>query len=256
VGVTGYDVYRDGGTTPVGSDVKATTWPDTGLAPGSTHTYTVTAHDAAGNNSVPSNTATATVSGPVPVFTEDFESGSIGPPRWTTPTAGLVAEQAVVHGGNWAAEETSTGATTWSSTQLPATYRALHVSAWLYIKQRSTSAGFFKLRSATGAYIAYLYVNAAGFLAVRNDAGLVTHASTTSVSAGQWHHVELALNENPGGQITIWAALDGTRVTFSTPVTITETLGTNPIGQLTLGDDVAGRSCDIAIDDLTADTDV
>jgi hypothetical protein len=256
VGITGYNVYRDGAMTAAVTDVHETTWADTGLATGSTHTYTVVAHDAAGNNSPPSNTAGATVAGPVPVFTEDFESGSIGPPRWTTPTAGLVAQQATVHGGGWAAEESSTGTPTWASTQLPSTYRALHVSAWVYIKQRSTSAGLFKLRSANGAYIAYLYVNAAAYLAVRNDAGLVTHASTTTVSTGQWHKVEIGLDTNPGGPVTIWAALDGSRATFSTPVTTSETLGTNPIGQLTLGDDVAGRNYDIAIDDITADTNV
>jgi hypothetical protein len=192
----------------------------------------------------------------LPVFTEDFESGSIAPPRWTTPTAGLTTQQSTVHAGNWAAEETSTGTTTWSSAQLPATYRALHVSAWVYLKQRSTSAGLFKLRSASGAYIAYLYVNAGGFLSVRNDAGLVTHAGSATVSTGHWHQVEIGVDTNPGGQITIWAALDGTRVTFGTPVTSTETLGNNPIGQLTLGDDVAGRSYDIAIDDVWADTSV
>ncbi|HEY2176622.1 MAG TPA: fibronectin type III domain-containing protein [Mycobacteriales bacterium] len=435
VGVTGYNVYRDGGTTPAAADVHATAWADIGLAPGSTHTYTVVAHDTAGNNSAPSNVASATVantvpigppagltaqqsatagqvaitwsppdagtatsyavyrdgqalsSGPttsytdrsapdsvavtyrvvasdaadntssasvtitpdwtapsapgqvsaaatgvstakiswtaatdtvgvtaytitrsapgeanstvatvsggttavtdttgtrgttytysvvaadaqgntsarstaavtLPVFTEDFESGSIAPPRWTTPTAGLTTQQSTVHAGNWAAEETSTGTTTWSSAQLPATYRALHVSAWVYLKQRSTSAGLFKLRSASGAYIAYLYVNAGGFLSVRNDAGLVTHAGSATVSTGHWHQVEIGVDTNPGGQITIWAALDGTRVTLGTPVTSTETLGNNPIGQLTLGDDVAGRSYDIAIDDVWADTSV
>ena len=255
VGVTDYTITRTepGGTTATVAHVPAdtTTVTDTTGARGSAYTYSVVAADAAGNTSAP-----ATASVRLPVFTEDFETGSIGPPRWTTPTAGLGTEQAAVHGGNWAAEEASTGAVTWSTTQLPTTYRALHVSAWVYLKQRRTSAGFVKLRSASGAYIAYLYVNAAGYLSVRNDAGLVTHVSTSAISTGRWHQVEIALDTNPGGQITIWAALDGTRVTFGTPVTSTETLGTNPIGQLTLGDDVAGRSYDIAIDDLWADTNI
>jgi subtilisin family serine protease len=51
VGVTGYDVYRDGvkvGTT------DAVSFLDEGLVPGTTHRYTVTASDAAGNVSVAS----------------------------------------------------------------------------------------------------------------------------------------------------------------------------------------------------------
>ena len=52
--VAGYNVYRDAvklNTVPVGS----TSYSDTGLAPGVSHTYTVTAIDAAANESAASN---------------------------------------------------------------------------------------------------------------------------------------------------------------------------------------------------------
>ncbi len=61
VGVTGYDVYR--GSTKV-STVTGTTFTDTGLTASTTYTYTVKAHDAAGNVSAASNSVTqATQSG-------------------------------------------------------------------------------------------------------------------------------------------------------------------------------------------------
>jgi hypothetical protein len=59
VGVTGYKVFRDGGTTPIGTVTSGTTFADTRLAPSSTHTYMVVAVDAAGNQATPS-TAEAT----------------------------------------------------------------------------------------------------------------------------------------------------------------------------------------------------
>jgi uncharacterized delta-60 repeat protein len=59
VGVTGYEVFRDGGATAVGT-TSGTTFSDTGLAPDSTHSYAVVAVDAAGNRSALSNTASAT----------------------------------------------------------------------------------------------------------------------------------------------------------------------------------------------------
>ncbi len=59
VGVTGYQVFRDGGATAVGT-TSGTTFSDTGLAPDSTHSYAVVAVDAAGNRSALSNTASAT----------------------------------------------------------------------------------------------------------------------------------------------------------------------------------------------------
>ncbi|MGW4746925.1 cellulose binding domain-containing protein [Streptomyces sp. NPDC004290] len=63
VGVTGYDVVRDG--TRVGSPL-GTSFTDTGLAPGSRHRYQVTARDAAGNTSGPSAAVEATTTtGPV-----------------------------------------------------------------------------------------------------------------------------------------------------------------------------------------------
>jgi len=56
-GVTGYEVYRDGQLlTTTGS--TATSYSDTTVTPGSTHSYEVRARDAAGNRSAPSNSAT------------------------------------------------------------------------------------------------------------------------------------------------------------------------------------------------------
>ncbi len=62
VGVGGYDVLRDGalvGTT----DGTTTSFSDTGLLAGSTHTYTVDAFDAAGNKSAQSSPVPGTTQG-------------------------------------------------------------------------------------------------------------------------------------------------------------------------------------------------
>jgi cellulose 1,4-beta-cellobiosidase len=52
VGVTGYDVYRNG--TRVGSPAAGTTYTDTGLSAATAYSYTVRARDAAGNVSAAS----------------------------------------------------------------------------------------------------------------------------------------------------------------------------------------------------------
>ncbi|MFD0021690.1 cellulase family glycosylhydrolase [Streptomyces sp. NPDC058382] len=56
-GVTGYDVYR--GSTKAGN-ASGTVHTDTGLAAGTSYTYTIRARDAAGNTSAPSASVTAT----------------------------------------------------------------------------------------------------------------------------------------------------------------------------------------------------
>src|SRR5262249_56828495 len=63
VGVVNYTVYRNG--AQVGTPAT-TSYQDTGLAPSTTYTYTVTASDAAGNTSGPSATASGTTQAPPP----------------------------------------------------------------------------------------------------------------------------------------------------------------------------------------------
>ncbi|MGV9453024.1 glycoside hydrolase family 6 protein [Streptomyces sp. NPDC003635] len=58
VGVTGYDVYRNG--TRVGSPAAGTTYTDTGLSAATAYSYTVRARDAAGNVSAASTALSVT----------------------------------------------------------------------------------------------------------------------------------------------------------------------------------------------------
>ena len=58
VAVTGYKVFRD--SVLVAANVTGTTYNDTGLSPSTKYSYTVSAFDAAGNNSLPSSAASAT----------------------------------------------------------------------------------------------------------------------------------------------------------------------------------------------------
>jgi hypothetical protein len=62
-GVTGYHVFRNGGSQPIATlDAATTAYADTGLNAGTTYTYTVTAFDANGE-SAPSNQASAATTG-------------------------------------------------------------------------------------------------------------------------------------------------------------------------------------------------
>ena len=59
VGVSGYHVFRDGGATPIATTTTPT-FADMGLAPGATHSYTVTAFDSSGNESSPTGPVSGT----------------------------------------------------------------------------------------------------------------------------------------------------------------------------------------------------
>ncbi len=85
VGVTGYQIIRNGSTLP--GVVTGTTFTDTGLTGGATYTYTVQALDAAGNVGPASAPAPVTTPATNPVaFADDWTAadGSAWQSAWTT----------------------------------------------------------------------------------------------------------------------------------------------------------------------------
>jgi chitodextrinase len=83
VGVTGYKIYRAG--VQVGTS-GTTSYTDSGLAASTTYSYTVSAYDAAGNNSAPT--------APVSATTTAASSGSYS-------TTFPLTENPISEGGNW-----------------------------------------------------------------------------------------------------------------------------------------------------------
>ncbi|MCU1360100.1 MAG: regulator of chromosome condensation, partial [Ilumatobacteraceae bacterium] len=82
-----YRVYRDGGATAVGT-VAALSFTDTGLTPGSSHTYTVDAVDPSGNVSAKS-TASASIT--VQTAQADTTPPTVpGRPTGTSPSPGTI----------------------------------------------------------------------------------------------------------------------------------------------------------------------
>jgi hypothetical protein len=85
VGVTGYQVFRDGATTPIVTITSGTTFTDTGLAASATHSYTVVAVDAAGNASARSVAASATTLTPRATAPKEQPKVTVRVPRTIIP---------------------------------------------------------------------------------------------------------------------------------------------------------------------------
>jgi len=112
VGTTGYQVFKDGGANPITTinSGTTTTYADTNLAPGSTHSYTVKAFDQATNLSVASNTASATTQTTPDLLPPDPPVLSVGTVSghqvnlsWTKPNdngGGVVSGYKVYRDGN------------------------------------------------------------------------------------------------------------------------------------------------------------
>ncbi len=70
VGVAGYDLFRDGSGSPLATlEPGLRSYADTAVAPGSTHSYTVVAFDAAGNRSSAAGPKSATTPNGTSTFT-------------------------------------------------------------------------------------------------------------------------------------------------------------------------------------------
>ncbi len=112
VGVTGYKIYRAGvqaATSP------GTSFTDSGLSTSTPYSYTVSAYDAAGNNSSPSSSVAATTAG-----AQDFSTIHLGVMGDSSSDEYRADDN---RGGAYAA-------TTFNWVELLAKYRSIDVGAW------------------------------------------------------------------------------------------------------------------------------
>jgi fibronectin type III domain protein/Big-like domain-containing protein/calcineurin-like phosphoesterase family protein len=245
VGVTAYDIYRNGSLLTTTASVNSHL--DQSVQPGTAYSYTVVARDAAGNTSPPSAPAGVTTPTDVTLFSDGFESGDMS--AWAT-SPGMTVQSQTVSDGSFAAEAAAAGSAAYAYEQLAQPWPALYYSARFYLVNRGSSSVYLlRFRTAAKAAVVAVYVSPTGKLAMRDDVTGVTTTSPVQVSSGAWHTVELYGSANgTSSQTSVW--LDGLQVG---ELTGTQDLGTSAIGYLQLGDTSAGKTFDAIFDDVKAD---
>jgi chitodextrinase len=189
VGVSGYDIYRNG--VLVGT-ATATSFQDSGLAASTAYSYYVEAYDAAGNLSANSNTAGATTLNSTVLFQDDFEDGDAA--GWTAVS------------GTWSVATDGTNVYSQTSTSGEAIAYAGN-STWTDY----TYEAKVKLNTSFGnAGLVYRYADASNFYMFRlnNNGGkvelykrvggtftLVASAAQT-VSIGQFYTLKVVTTGN------------------------------------------------------------
>lgn len=215
---------------------------NTPVPPTSTNTSAPLTPTATPPGLTPTVMATSTAISSV-LFRDGFESGDLS--QWTN--FGLVAQQQHIYAGAYAARGTNSGQPVHARKQLNGTYtQAFYSTKFKLLDLAPQGVYLLKFRTAAGASILGLYVGSSGKLSYRNDAGQVTVRSSTRVSQGEWHDVQVRLRTNgSAGQVEVW--YDGVRVD---DLSGTDQLGTTPIGMIQLGDNTSGRTNDIAFDEV------
>ena len=240
-GVVGYQVFRDG--LYIGS-ATGTSYVDTTTQAGVTYTYSVVAMDVAELTSSPSTPASAA---PIGFFNDDFEGNTLA--RWTSAT-NLTVQGQQVFAGSYAARGTSNSLPAFAYKQLSLPQNQLYYRLRFKIISQTQTMNLLKFRTGTGSSILGVFVSNTGMLGSRNDMAAVSTFSTTPVSKGVWHELQVRVQINgSAGQAEFW--LDGNRVDL---LSRTEAFGTNPIGRIQLGENASGIKFDAAYDDVTIDT--
>ena len=220
-GVYGYAIYRDGGTTPLATTAgPVTTYQDTSVAAGSTHTYTVAAFDYAKNYSAPSTSASATTpastSTQAAVWNMDEPAGttamvdSSGNGNNGTLVGGVQAGVPGEAGTAYSFNGTSSYVDVPNAASLVAGPANINISFWLNTTHLPSSGDYDLVRM--GVYPGQEYKVE---LEKTNQIGCTFHGLSGSNNAtgganlanGAWHHIVCIKTSS---QIQLW--IDGVDV--------------------------------------------
>jgi len=225
IGVAGYDVYKDGATTPLAVLAPtATGYADTSVNPSSTHSYTVDAFDAAGNHSVPAGPASATTpAGTVTVILNPVADSYVnsGSPTSNFGTATVLR----VAGG-------STVMTSYLRFDLSHATGSIQSASLKLTAGSSSSLGFsaFGVANTTWGETTITYANAPTLAATATgSSGPITTGSVASVAIGG-----LAAPAE-GGLLSVALTGSGSQESLAsresaTPPQLVLTIGSGPVG--------------------------
>lgn len=248
VGTLSYRIFRDGGSTPIAT-LTATSWPeagtqpvlryqDTGLAPGSSHTYTYQATDGSHNSAKSPASAPVTVSSTSPSLSYQQTVLNSNPSfLWPlNETSGSTANDASPNGFNGTYEPgTTQGApgpfSGQTATSLDGNTGLVTANNQVAGPQQFTIEGWFKTTTNDGGKLVGFGNNQTGsssnydrHIYMMNDGQLtfgiwngktVTIQTPNTYNDGVWHYVVATYNQSAGGAMTFYVdgRLIGTNTT-------------------------------------------
>ena len=237
-----YRIYRDQGTTPVGTTSSSSTgivsFTDTNV-PAGTHTYAVSASDGSNEGPRSADSDDVSVAGSTSVFADDFSAGFT---NWSGSTAmSLDPSQGGIASPSARAQTTSAPA--WAFRTLTTALTTGCISMNVNVGSiGSPYVALLRLRTAANGNIVRVFMNGTGLLWIKSDVSGQQISSSTVIGTG-WHNVELC-----GGSGTWHLYRDGTPIVG----TWTANTGSAPIGRIEIGDTLA-RTFTINYDDVVVD---
>ncbi|MEU0092067.1 hypothetical protein [Kribbella sp. NPDC006257] len=241
-----YRLFEDSPTNQVAevtSSASSVSYQRTGLTAGSTHTYWVTALDAAGNVSAESEASLPITvqEASSAIYSTDFTDGLTG---WTNTGLTVDSSQGATAPPSVRGNPTAARASAYR--MLGASYTNACFSTKIRAASVGASIDLLRFRTATDGGIIRVYLDANRVLWLRSDAAGTQRSSGVTVPLNTWQTVELC---GTVGTATTWTLyLNGTQ--RGTPWTANT--GTTPISRIQLGD-TAAKTWTINFDDVVID---
>lgn len=178
------------------------------------------------------------------VFSDTFETGTLS--KWAIRTRATV-QTSIVHAGSYAVRLTATGSPSFARANLPSAEPTVRIQLWVNVRARPPSGAVILARAqGVSTPLVRLLLNASGTLAYNNEVAKVWRSSSVVLPSAGWHLLELDVTVGTAGHVRV--LLDGVVVTG---LDRTENLGAAGVQKLQIGDQIAGRTYDVAIDDVT-----
>ncbi|MDQ3889104.1 MAG: PKD domain-containing protein, partial [Actinomycetota bacterium] len=178
------------------------------------------------------------------LFRDGFESGGLT--SWSGG-AGLVVQGEEVYSGTHAARAKSNGTPAYAYKQLESPRKELYYFLRFNLEEQgANSVDLLRVRTSAGTALLSVFVNPAGTLKIRSQAGDATIGSSAEVTRGVWHDFELHVrSDGVTGETEVW--LDDQPIGELSTTTL---LGTDALGWIQLGDKNVGRVYNVLFDDI------
>ena len=243
-----YRVFRDGGSSPVGTvqgpATGTVTFTDPGLPPGSVHTYTVDAFDGTNRGPLSGVSAAITVaSGQAVIFADDFTAGFA---NWSGVT-NLTIDNATGGVAPPSARSQLTSVPDYAFKNLTGgPFSSVCMSTRVNVASiGSSTVTVLRLRTAANGNVIRVFANQSGLLYAKSDVSGTQKWSGVAIGSG-WHTIELC---GTVGASTTWdLSRDGT-VIVNDWVANT---GTTGVGRVEIGETLA-RTWNVHFDDVVVD---
>jgi hypothetical protein len=184
---------------------------------------------------------------PAVFFQDGFETGDLS--RWSSAT-GLAVENRQAAAGRYAAEAAvAKGPAAFATESLSLPLSDVYYRVQFILNQRGANAvNLIQFQTAAGKPLVTLRINAAGKLALRNDASGFVFSGGIPVVPGAWHTLQAhVVVVGKSSRSEVW--YDGLSVpALSRPLH----LAADPVGRLQLGDSRRGLKYDVVFDNVVA----